>query len=421
MASQATGTARPQDREPSLPNQQARTLAAVSLAHWVSHVHILTLPPLFIVLKAELNASYFELGLAVTIFGAISGLTQAPMGFVVDQYGAKRVLLGGLCLGGLSFISLGFYQSYTSLLICAALAGLANCVYHPANYAILSATIDERRMGRAFSVHTCAGMLGGAMAPAMGLGIALNAGVGWALVALGAAGPLAAVIILLLDVPDTLGAANHGRSKPGGEHDSPIRILSPEILALTLFFVLLSLSNGGITNFGIAALQTGYGVSLEAASAALTLYLSAVACGVLAGGVLADKTRRHGLIAAACFVANAMIFGWISIANPGAAALLLALATAGLLSGLIAPSRDMMVRKAAPPGAAGRVFGVVSTGFNIGSIVGPMIFGIILDQNAPRWLFGFTAIFMLLTVLVATWSENRPVRRPINGGIRRGD
>ena len=391
--------------------QQTRTLMGVSLAHWLSHVHILTLPPLFPIFKEQFGVSYVELALAVTFFAIVSGLTQAPMGYAVDRFGARRILIAGLCLGGLAFILLGLSPTYTNMLICALVAGLANCVYHPADYAILSSSIGERRIGRAFSIHTCSGMAGGAMAPAIGLGLALYFNVSVALIFMGALGPLVALLIVLLRVPESETARDRV-ARSGGRVGERGSVLTPAILALTLFFVLLSLSNGGVTTFGIAALQSGYSFSLETASLTLSIYLGALSIGVLVGGVLADKTRHHGFIAAACFALNAIIFAMIAMLPMAGMMVMSALVFAGFLSGLISPSRDMLVRKAAPPGAAGRAFGIVSTGFNIGGILGPMLFAYILDQQMPRWLFAASAGFMLLTVLLALWTETWSPRKP---------
>ena len=101
------------------------------------------------------------------------------------------------------------------------------------------------------------------------------------------------------------------------------------------------------------------------------------------------------------------------IAAVGMPTLLLnaAMASAGFLGGVIAPSRDMLVRNAAPPGAAGRAFGIVSTGFNLGGIVSPLLFGWIMDQNAPRWVFGASVVFMVVTVLLALATERNPSAR----------
>jgi MFS family permease len=88
--------------------------------------------------------------------------------------------------------------------------------------------------------------------------------------------------------------------------------------------------------------------------------------------------------------------------------LIAAMALAGFLSGVIAPSRDMLVRQAAPPGAAGRAFGMVSTGFNVGGIISPLLFGWIMDQSVPRWVFGASAVFMALTVVLGFITDRKP-------------
>ena len=407
-----SGVTRASERGPL--SDESRTLFGVAVAHWVSHFHILALPPLFPILKDKLGADYIELGLAITVFGVVSAVTQAPMGALVDRLGARRILIAGLCLGGSAFIALGIHLSYQSLLICAAVAGLANSVYHPADYAILSSSIDEKRMGRAFSIHTFSGMLGGAMAPAIILVLLTQINVSWTFVFIGGVGFAAAALLILFPVPDNEPSDAIRKGNAAASRTSLVHVASPAILALLVFFLLIGPSTGGVSSFGIAALNNGYGVSLASATLALTLFLGATAVGVLAGGLLADRTRRHGFIAAACFALNALIFLLIALMTFSAAWLFAALTAAGFLAGVISPSRDMLVRKAAPTGAAGRAFGIVSTGFNVGSIVGPMIFGFIMDQNAPRWVFGVSAMFMLLAVALAVWTE-RPQRGAATG------
>src|SRR5215831_12955842 len=153
-------------QQQSKADASLRTLGLVSTAHWVSHFHMLVLPMLFPFLKQQLGVGYIELGFALTVFAVISGLTQAPIGYLVDHVGARKILLLGLTLGGCALVLLGLHLTYASLIACAVLLGLANSVYHPADYAILSAHMDEARMGRAFSIHTFAGFFGGAVAPA---------------------------------------------------------------------------------------------------------------------------------------------------------------------------------------------------------------------------------------------------------------
>jgi MFS family permease len=385
-------------------DEQFRTLGAISAAHWVSHFHIFALPMLFPFLKQQLNVGYIELGFALTVFAVSSGLTQAPIGYLADHIGARKILLMGLCLGGAALIALGLHLTYSWLIVSAAVLGLANSVYHPANYAILSAHMNEARMGRAFSVHTFAGFLGGAVAPAVMAGLVATVGVHGALIAAGAIGPLVALFIFGVGIPD---ANAVDRRTGGGSRQS---VVTPALAALTIFFLLLSLSNAGISNFGVVALMGGYGATFSAANLALTAYLGASAAGVLAGGFLADHTDRHGQVAAVCFAVNAAILLVIAVSNLPQLPLIGLMGLAGFLSGVIAPSRDMMVRDAAPPGAAGRAFGIVSTGFNIGGIISPLLFGWIMDRNLPHWVFGGSVVFMVLTVILALATERRPER-----------
>jgi MFS family permease len=383
-----------------------RTLTGISIAHWVSHFHLLVLPMLFPFLKSQLGVGYIDLGFALTVFAVVSGLTQAPTGYLVDHFGARRILLAGLTLGGVALILLGLHLSYASLIACAVLLGLANSVYHPADYAILAEHMDEARMGRAFSIHTFAGFLGGAVAPAIVAALVTLSGGAGALIASGAIGVAVALLLIVMNIPD----AGAHKKKPGGESAPKQAVITPALITLTALFMLLSLSVAGINNFGVVALMSGYGASYSAANIALTAFLGASAIGVLAGGFLADHTERHGYVAAACFAANAAIVLLIALVTLPGWALTATMATAGFLSGVIAPSRDMLVRNAAPAGAAGRAFGIVSTGFNLGGIVSPLLFGWIMDQNAPHWVFGASVIFMVATVVLSPFTERKPAK-----------
>src|ERR1700704_5449716 len=174
--------------QPAKSDSAPRTLAAISTAHWVSHFHMFVLPMLFPFLKDQLGVGYIDLGFALPVFGVVSGLTQAPIGYLADHIGARKVLLIGLTVGGLALIMLGMHLSYASLIASAALLGLANSVYHPCDYAILSTHMDEARMGRAFSVHTFAGFLGGAVAPAIMAALVATVGGLGALIVAGGGG-----------------------------------------------------------------------------------------------------------------------------------------------------------------------------------------------------------------------------------------
>ncbi len=223
-----------------------------------------------------------------------------------------------------------------------------------------------------------------------------------------------ALLLVVVGVPD----ASASDRKVDGMRAPQQSVITPAIIVLTIFFMLLSLSNAGIGSFGVVALMSGYGASFSSANIALTAFLGSSAIGVLAGGFLADRTRRHGQVAAACFAVNAALVSIIATVNLPSLLLTAAMGAAGFLGGVIAPSRDMLVRHAAPPGAAGRAFGIVSTGFNLGGIVSPLLFGWIMDQNLPHWVFGASVVFMILTVLLALVTDRGPQTHSAGADIR---
>ncbi|MBM3549831.1 MAG: MFS transporter, partial [Alphaproteobacteria bacterium] len=169
-----------------------RVVGLVSLAHFFSHFYVLALPPLFPVLKETYGVSYAALGLLMAALNIGTGLLQPAMGVLVDRIGGKQVLILGLALHAAAMGAIGFTSSYVATLVLMGLAGIANSVYHPADYSILNASVDKRRIGRAFSIHTFAGYLGFAAAPVAIA--ALTVPLGWrgALVAAGAAGLVSA-------------------------------------------------------------------------------------------------------------------------------------------------------------------------------------------------------------------------------------
>jgi MFS family permease len=386
-------------------------LTQVSIVHLISHLHIMAVPAMLPLLPAAMQVGFVELGVAIGVFNVVSAVVQAPLGFLVDRWGARRMLMAALVLGAAAFALVAAVPTYPALLVAMAIAGLANGVYHPADYSLLSRGIAHERMGRAFSIHTFAGFLGGALAPPLMVGAALAWSPRWSFAIAALAGAIGFAVLLLGGREPVVQASASPRAaeRPRtGSAMAPVATLA----VLTLLFTMLSLSTGAIERFSVSALVQGFDVSLGAANLALTVFLFASAIGVLAGGVLADRTARHGHVAAAAFAMAAMLVVGVIQVPLSAPVLAVAYGAIGFLSGIVAPSRDMLVRAASPAGAEGKTFGIVSTGFNVGGVIGPVLFGYLLDKGLASGVLWASVCFMAITTAMVLFQERKEPIRP---------
>ena len=382
-----------------------RIIPLVCAAHFVSHFYILVLPPLFPFIREFYNVSYTQLGLALTAFNITTALCQTPAGFLVDRIGARSVLVAGLVVGAACLAVVGLFPSFWLLVAMFALFGVANGVYHPADYAILSQLVSNERTSQAFSIHIFAGFLGTAVTPATML--ILQQSFGWqgAFLAASVMGLLVAIAFLLQ--PAALFEPPAKPVRPPSEQPKDDKagwslLLSAPILLNLLFFVMITFATTGVQNYSVVALGEAFGTPLGVASSALTANLMLSAFGVLVGGVLASRVTRHEWVAAFSFAGIAVTAIAIGIADFGFVYLFALMSINGFVNGLMQPSRDMIVRAVTPEGQFGKVFGFVTTGFNIGGIVAPFIFGYVMDAGHPQWVFytvGTLSLIAILTIM----------------------
>lgn len=376
----------------------ARVIALVGAAHFVSHIYILVLPPLFPFVRADFGVTYTELGIALAIFNILTGLLQTPAGFLVDRFSARAVLIGGLLLGAASLAAASFVSSFYVFVAMFALLGVANATYHPADYSLLSGRVSSPRMGQAYSIHIFAGFAGTAAAPATLLILAGSLGWRGAFLAAAALGVVVAAVIFFF------GGLMAGRDparikeKETGEKGADSRILLSAPILLSLCFYMLLAMAGGLQIYGIVALEALWGTSLSLATTAITAYLAMSAFAVLVGGYVAARTDRHDLVAVTGLALNALALVPVAFFDLGVAALIGLLGLSGFFNGVLQPSRDMIVRAVTPPGAFGRVFGFVTTGFNIGGVIAPPVFGYLMDNGEPRLVILGVALCALVSI-----------------------
>src|SRR5438128_9924434 len=164
--------------------------------HFLSHFYQLCLPPLFIAWQQAFDVSFAELGLAMAVMSAAAALMQTPMGFLVDRHGARPLLVGGTLLMTLSIAAMGLATAYWQVVGLALLSGVGNSVIHPADYAILSGSVDRAKLGRSFAFHTFVGHVGFAAAPPATAALMLLLGWRGSLIFVGLLGmPVVATIV----------------------------------------------------------------------------------------------------------------------------------------------------------------------------------------------------------------------------------
>ncbi len=390
--------------------------ALVSTAHFFSHFYMLSLPPLFPFLKGQFEVSYTALGAVMTVYSLTTAVGQIPVGFLVDRHGGRRFLIPALAIKAIAIGLIGVFASYPAMVALVLLAGVANTVFHPADFAIMSASVSERRMGRAFSFHLFGGNLGFAAAPPVILG--LTAMVGWrtALVIAAAAGIAATVWMIsgasLMCAPPPRSAAPKSDAAAGPAIPGLAVLLSAPIVLMFLFNASIASVTAGMQTFSVTALNLIHGTPLAVGGMALTGFLAGHVVGALSGGYVADHTRRHRLVVVAAIVAGSAPFLLLSMTDLAPATLIATTTISGILLGAVRPSRDMIVRSHTPEGEIGKVFGFTTAGMPVGAAITPLFFGWLVDQGLAQLTFTAMTASLGLAILVVVAVRCAPLRRP---------
>lgn len=378
--------------------RDASLIGLVGVAHGISHFSQLLLPPLFPWLKAEFGLGYAQLGLLLTVFFVVSCAVQALSGFVVDRFGPRPVLFGGLALLALSAFGFAASTGWWTLALFAVVAGTGNGVFHPVDFTLINRKVHPSRLGHAFSVHGITGSLGWALAPA--LLVPLTLAYSWRTALVGAGVLVLAVLVLLWVHRDALALQPVPVEKSRAQSEGSFAFLSlPAVWMCFAFFFFYAMALSGIQAFAPEAARQLHAVPASLAAMCLTVYMVCSAGGMVVGGFLVADPSRCERIVGAGFGAAAAIALLLGFAALPAYAVPVLFGAMGFGAGLAGPSRDLLVKRASPDHATGRVYGVVYSGLDIGQAIAPLMFGMLLDMGQPSavWL-GIAAVQAVLIV-----------------------
>jgi len=413
--------------EASRARKDWTVVGLVSYPHMFSHIFYLVLPPLFPLLKAEFDVSYAALGLVITCFGVAAGLGQTPIGFVVDRFGARPVLIAGTILEAGAVGAIGFATEYWHLLVLYALAGIGHTVYHPADYAIMAAQVSKSRLGRAIGIHSFSGNVGFAIAPIFMVAVAELYDWRAAFIAIGLLG-LAFVPVLVAQtqlLSNNAPSRKREPAKPGAARapasDTSARagialLLSAPILMCFAFYVLQGMGFGALRTFLVAAMDALHGTPLAVSNTALSGLLAGAAAGILAGGWLADRIGVRASVAVVTLSFAGAVVALVGAVAMPALVFIVLLTLAGFTQGVFNPFRDLMVRQATPDGAMGKVMGFVSSGMNLAGGLTPLLFGWLMDIGEPRLVFYLAAVFVAIALVtfIGVRARVAPAAAPVS-------
>ena len=392
--------------------QDAQIVGLVGMAHASSHFSHMLLSPLFPIFVKDFGLSYTELGLLTTVFFVVSCIGQASAGFLVDRVGARPVMFGSLAIFVLACLIAASANSYPGLIAVSALAGLGNSPFHPVDFTIMNQRVSAPRLGYAFSVHGITGQLGWALATAFFVGITALSN--WRVAYLCAALMMAMILIICVLNRDKLQTDVAARSTgdPHAEGGDLAFLKLPVVWWCFGFFLLSTMTLAVIQAFSVSILKAMHGVSFEAASATITSYMLCGAVGMLVGGVVAARFPKHSdKVVATCMTAAALLLALCATGWLGGLGTMVVLAGTGFAIGIGGPSRDMMIKKATPKGATGRVYGTVYSGLDVGFALSPVVFGLFIDRGMYAATQAGAALVLLLSVGAALGVGKRTVAR----------
>jgi MFS family permease len=412
------------------PSNQKRdwmTISIVGCAHGSSHFFQLVIPSLFLPLGVAFGLDFAQLGFLMTMFFVVSGFCQVAAGFIVDRVGPRPILWFGVAGFVVAAVLLATATGFGTLLLAAVVGGVANSVFHPADFSILNHRVSPWRLGHAFSVHNLTGTVGWALAPLFVVG--LTQILGWREAAFGVALLMLAVLVVIvlgrsyLHVDGTRAQQRQQKIHPtvGGAPVVSVSVLatlkqllaSPALWGAFLFFCCATIAFSSVQNFTIPLMGSLYGMTAVLAGSVLSGYMLGQIIGMVSGGFLVNVTEKTEYVVLTSLVLAAGMFlllasGWLPVLM-----VVLVMALAGFFSGVSAPSRDMMVRKVTPKQSVGSVYGLVYAGLDVGSALGPLLFGLLLDSGWTRGPWVGSAVAFVGAALLAAQIGRASRRMPI--------
>jgi MFS transporter, FSR family, fosmidomycin resistance protein len=385
----------PQDPAPA---RRWRELWLISIGHGLTHWYPATFYLLLPLIGAELGLSYSQIGLIMTCQYIASATANVPGGVLVDTVGRKGLLMAvSLFWIGFPYLLIGFTHSYLMLLVCVALVGFGNSLWHPTAIPTLGRRYPERK-GLALSVHGMGGNVGDAVAPIV-IGAALSVFTWREVVMLNVApGLIVAALLFVFLGSMRLGSKKHDADTQSfGEYLAGLKDLfrSRSLVLLSTGSAFRTMTQSALLTFLPVYLANQMGYSpLWVGACLFALQAAGFAASPLAGH-LSDRMGRKQILMSAMLGSGVVL---AAMALTGGSPFFVALvAVLGFFLYATRPVIQAWMLDATPKNMAGSSIGVLFGAQALGGAIGPLLGGMVADR------FGLlsTFYFLAFTIVIA--------------------
>jgi FSR family fosmidomycin resistance protein-like MFS transporter len=397
MSSAAIPTANP-------PEKSFREVWLIAFGHALTHWYPATFYVLLPLIGKELGLSYSQIGLVMTCQYIAGAVSNVPSGMLVDTVGKKGLLMAlSLFWVGFPYLLMGFTHSYLMLLLCVAMVGIGNNLWHPVAIPALAQRYPDRK-GLVLSLHGMGGNAGDALAP-LAIGVLL-ATFSWREIVVLNAVPGGVMAMLLLAYLGTLqlgrkrkSAAVPAEGQTIGAYASglPGLLRNRVLLLLSVSSAFRSMTQTTLLTFLPVFLAYEMGYSPLWVGGCMFVLQAAGFIAAPVAGHLSDTMGRRRIIMTSMAM-SALVLAFMAFAGRSHAFALF-IAVLGFFLYAVRPVLQAWLLEATPKNMGGTSIGLLFGVQALGSSVGPLAGGALADRFGLMSTFYFLAITIVIANL----------------------
>jgi MFS family permease len=386
------------------PTHPWRELWLITIGHGLTHWYPATFYLLLPLIGNELGLSYSQIGLIMTCQYIASAVANVPGGVLADTVGRKGLLMAvSLFWVGFPYLLIGFTHSYGTLLVCIALVGFGNALWHPTAIPTLGQRYPERK-GLVLSLHGMGGNVGDAIAPLV-IGAAL-AVFSWREVVVLNVAPGLVVALLMFAM---LGSIQLGAKRTPAEGQSFSDYLAGlKTLLRNRALILLSvgssfrtMTQSALLTFLPVYLANDMGYSPVWVGACLFALQAAGFAAAPVAGHMSDRMGRKQILMGS-MLTSAVVLLLMAFAG-GSPVFIFLIAVLGFFLYATRPVIQAWMLDVSPKNMGGSSIGVLFGAQAVGAALGPLFGGMVADRYGLLAAFYFLAATIVVANVLVFW------------------